>query len=171
MRRMGRSVSFGHEFAPPRAGGAHARHVQGLIEVQVRSPRPIPETETSQRYEIFLCFRECASPWECSDMLPARTRTVSRIRGSIQMLRADASARAIKEPEVPLGVPCLCRVLEFSRFCPICVAESRARGLSTQVCPSLDSLSPNRTASCRSPVQRRQVKAPNGSQSARVGRR
>jgi|SRR6516225_6629334 hypothetical protein len=119
MRRMGRSVSFGHEFAPPRAGGAHARHVQGLIEVQVRSPRPIPETETSQRYEIFLCFRECASPWECSDMLPARTRTVSRIRGSIQMLRADASARAIKEPEVPLGVPCLCRVLEFSRFCPI----------------------------------------------------
>jgi hypothetical protein len=91
MRRMGRSVSFGYEIARRGAVGAHARHAQGLTEVQVLSPRPIPATETGQRCEIFLCFRECASPWEGSDMLPARTRTVS-YQGSIQTFRADASA-------------------------------------------------------------------------------
>ena len=170
MRRMDRSVSFGYE-----KSHAIARSVRTPVTCRglpksrfagyVRFPRPKP----AQRCEIFLCFRECAGPWECPDTLPARTQTVSWIQVSIQMLRADTSARAISEPAVPLGVACLCRVPEFSRFCPIGVAASRARGLSTPVCPSLDSLSPNRTASCQSPVQRRQVTAPNGSRSARVG--
>jgi len=42
-------------------------------------------------------------------MLPARTRTVSWIEDSIQMLRDDASARAISEPAVAwraLPLPC-----------------------------------------------------------------
>ena len=76
-------------------GSVRTPDMQGLTEVRVRSPRPIPATETRQQCEIFLCFRECASPWECSDLLPARIRTVSWIQGSIQMLRADASAQAI----------------------------------------------------------------------------
>ena len=159
------------KIARRRTVGAHARHVQGLAQVQVRSARPIPATETSPRCEIFLCFRECATPWECSDMLPARTRTGNwtkvpdRCCGPTPPLRLSASPGS--------RLACLASAVFRSSpdFGPICVAESPARGLSTQVCPSLDSLSPNRTGSCQSPVQRRQVKAPNGSRSARVGRR
>lgn len=62
MRRMGPSCPSAMKSSGVVRSSAHARHSQGLTEVQVRSPRSIPATETSQRCAIFLLVpRMCKS--------------------------------------------------------------------------------------------------------------
>ena len=62
MRRMGPSCPSAMKPRVVVRSGAHARHSQVLTQVQVRSPRSIPATETSQRCEIFLLVpRMCKS--------------------------------------------------------------------------------------------------------------
>lgn len=161
-------MSFGYEIARRRAVGCARPSLAGAD----RSPGSQPTFDSRDRDQP--AMRDI-SPGSANVQVPGSARICCQ-RAPGPWIRSKVPYRCCG-PTPPLGLSaiagprlaCLASAGEFSRFCPIGVAQSRARGLSTPVCPSLDSLSPNRTASCRSPVQRRQVKAPNGSRSARAG--